>query len=178
MTGEQRFQNGLVAMQQEAHLGMAATGNRGPGKDRRRTGIAAHRIKRKNQFPDHVLTVPPARCAAKRLDSGKRPNRRASVLSGNNLAAIIVSTCRTDMVGPLQFATIGAFAAGLDAKRMMRPAHIALGRRGLSFWNRHGETLHFLRRTAKALRLKMLWASPTQPTANYRTAAGKNRARS
>jgi hypothetical protein len=45
------------------------------------------------------------------------------------------------MVGPLQFATIGAFAVGLDPKRVMRPAHVALGRRGLSFWNRHGETL-------------------------------------
>jgi hypothetical protein len=45
------------------------------------------------------------------------------------------------MVGPLELATIGAFAAGLDAERMMRPAHVALGRRGLSFGNRHGETL-------------------------------------
>jgi hypothetical protein len=45
------------------------------------------------------------------------------------------------MVGPLELATIGAFAAGLGAKRVMRPAHVALGRRGLSFWNRHGETL-------------------------------------
>jgi hypothetical protein len=45
------------------------------------------------------------------------------------------------MVGPLKLATIGAFAAGLDSERMMRAAHIALGRRGLSFWNRHGETL-------------------------------------
>ena len=45
------------------------------------------------------------------------------------------------MVRPLELATIGAFAASLDGERMMRPAHIALGRRGLSFWNRHGEPL-------------------------------------
>jgi hypothetical protein len=45
------------------------------------------------------------------------------------------------MVGPLELATIGAFAPDLEAKRVMRPAHVALGRRGLSFWNRHGETL-------------------------------------
>jgi hypothetical protein len=43
------------------------------------------------------------------------------------------------MVGPLEFATIGAFAAGLDPERMMRPPHVALGGRGLSLWNRHGE---------------------------------------
>ena len=45
------------------------------------------------------------------------------------------------MVGPLELATIGAFTPDLEAKRVMRPAHIALGRRGLSFWNRHGEAL-------------------------------------
>ena len=66
-------------------------------------------------------------------------NRPASVLSGNNLAAIIVPARGADMMGPLQFATIGAFATGLDSQRMMRPPHIALGGRGLSFWNRHGE---------------------------------------
>ena len=139
MLREQRPKHGLIAMQQKPHLGMAAAGDRGPGEDRRGAGITAHRIKRKNQFLDHVLTVPPARCAAKRSDFGKRTNRPASVLSGNNLTVIIVSACRTDMVGPLQLATIGAFAARLDRERMVRPAHIALGRRGLSFWNRHGE---------------------------------------
>jgi len=43
------------------------------------------------------------------------------------------------MVRPLQFATVGAFATGLDLQRMMRPPHVALGRGGLSFWYRHGE---------------------------------------
>ena len=45
MAREQRLQYPLIAVQEKPHLGMAAAGNRSPGKDRRRTGITAHRIK-------------------------------------------------------------------------------------------------------------------------------------
>src|SRR5687767_8106325 len=44
------------------------------------------------------------------------------------------------MVGPLQFAAIGAFATRLGAKGVMRPPHVALGRRRFSFRNRHAIT--------------------------------------
>jgi hypothetical protein len=44
------------------------------------------------------------------------------------------------MVRPLQFPAIGAFAFGLDRERVMRPPHVALGGRGLSFRNRHANT--------------------------------------
>ena len=42
------------------------------------------------------------------------------------------------MMRPLELAAFGAFGIGLRDKRVVRAAHIALGRRGFSFWNRHG----------------------------------------
>src|SRR5205823_6359944 len=46
--------------------------------------------------------------------------------------------CRTDMVWTFQLSAIGTFGMGVRPKRMMRAPHIAPGRRGFSFWNRHG----------------------------------------
>jgi hypothetical protein len=45
MAREQGLQHTLIAVQKKPHLGMAATGNRGPGENRRRTGVTAHRVK-------------------------------------------------------------------------------------------------------------------------------------
>jgi hypothetical protein len=42
------------------------------------------------------------------------------------------------VVGPLQFATVGAFRVGLVRQRLMAAAHAGAGRRGLSLWYGHG----------------------------------------
>src|SRR4051812_42155180 len=62
----------------------------------------------------------------------------ASILGRNDLAPVIMAAGRANMVRPFQLAAFGAFGIGLRAKGMVRPAHIALRRRGFSFWNRHG----------------------------------------
>jgi hypothetical protein len=45
------------------------------------------------------------------------------------------------MMRPFQLAAIRAFRMGFRLERMVRAAHIALRRRGFSFWNRHDEIL-------------------------------------
>ena len=59
-------------------------------------------------------------------------------MGSDDLAAVIMSACRTDMVWTLQLPAIGAFGMGIRAELMMLAAHIALRRRGFSLWNRHG----------------------------------------
>jgi len=42
------------------------------------------------------------------------------------------------MMRAFQLAAIGAFDMRLSLERVVRAAHVALGRGGFSFWNRHG----------------------------------------
>ena len=83
----------------------------------------------------------PMRTASVRLRRlGPRPHQeRFLFLRRDDFAAIIMTACGTEMMGPFQLAAIRAFRMGFRPECMMRAAHIALRRRGLSFWNRHGE---------------------------------------
>jgi hypothetical protein len=102
VAGEQGIENALVSMEQKSDLGMPAAGDRRTGQDRGWAGIAAHGVQRQNQFPDHVLSVPPVEVRGQKEGLGERPsNRSRLVLSGHNLAPIIVSAGGTDMVRPL-----------------------------------------------------------------------------
>jgi hypothetical protein len=54
-----------------------------------------------------------------------------------NLTAIIMAACCTDMVRTLQFATVRAFLIRFGLKRIMATTHAALGRRSFSLGDSH-----------------------------------------
>src|SRR5215213_1950451 len=122
MAREQWPKHAFIAMQQEAHLRVPPAGYRRSSHNRTRAGIAAHRVNRQNQFLAHVPTVPPARCAAITRTSPDSPlDGPLSVLSCHSLTAIIVAARGREVMGPRQFAAIGAFGARLGTEGMRRP---------------------------------------------------------
>ncbi len=67
---------------------------------------------------------------------------------GGDFTAVIMAAGGADMVRPLQLAAIRTFRIGFRAQGMVRTAHVALRRRGFSFWNRHGDNLSWSFRQA------------------------------
>ena len=61
-----------------------------------------------------------------------------SILGSDDFAGVIMTAGGTNMVRTFQLPAIGTFGMGFRPQGMVRAAHIALGRRGFSFWNRHG----------------------------------------
>ena len=62
---------------------------------------------------------------------------RSDAFDFENLAAVVVAAGRADVVGPLQFAAVGAFVVRARHQRMMGSSHIALGPRNFRLWDCH-----------------------------------------
>ena len=73
--------------------------------------------------------------------TGKGSFLVAGLVASSIWPGVVMAACWTDVMRPFQFATVGTFCMSFCLECMVRAAHVALRRRGFSFWNRHGEIL-------------------------------------
>jgi hypothetical protein len=91
-------------------------------KHRRQPFVTTHRVDGEPWAFSHASRLP--------LTFGSACDRKY-------LATVIMAARAAQVVRTLQFATIGAFLKRSNGQRVVRTAHIALRRRGFSFWNGH-----------------------------------------
>jgi hypothetical protein len=139
VTRQQRLQHRFVAMEQETDLRVAPARNRGPATMEagpESPPIAS--IERINSRTNS-LAAPDSASFSTNLKGGTGQSlEEAASPQPPRPRGHHNDRRRNTHDAAFQLAAIGAFDMRLSLERVVRAAHVALGRGGFSFWNRHG----------------------------------------